>query len=148
MFALAIIWGTKRAESCFPSGNIFTFFNTYAQIDKPVLEGYQPAFGKLTPTDRWLVLRTNAFIKRATEVMDDYKTYLLVKDFEVFVDDISNWYIRTNRRRFWKTEDEADKMVAYWALFYALNTCVQVMSPIIPFMTEHILAGANPQGDA
>ena len=70
--------------------------------------------------------------------MDDYKTYLLVKDFEVFVDDISNWYIRTNRRRFWKTEDEADKMVAYWALFYALNTCVQVMSPIIPFMTEHI----------
>jgi len=118
--------------------NIFTFFNTYAQIDKPVLEGYQPAFGKLTPTDRWLVLRTNAFIKRATEVMDDYKTYLLVKDFEVFVDDISNWYIRTNRRRFWKTEDEADKMVAYWALFYALNTCVQVMSPIIPFMTEHI----------
>ena len=54
------------------------------------------------------MLRTNAFIKRATEVMDDYKTYLLVKDFEVFVDDISNWYIRTNRRRFWKTEDEAD----------------------------------------
>lgn len=82
--------------------NIFTFFNTYAQIDKPVLEGYQPDFSNLTPTDRWLILRTNAFIKRATEVMDDYKTYLLVKDFEVFVDDISNWYIRTNRRRFGK----------------------------------------------
>ena len=70
--------------------------------------------------------------------MDDYKTYLLIKDFEVFVDDISNWYIRTNRRRFWKTEDEKDKMTAYYTLFFALNTCVKVMAPIIPFMTEHI----------
>ncbi|MBQ8783510.1 MAG: isoleucine--tRNA ligase [Clostridia bacterium] len=118
--------------------NIFTFFNTYAQIDKPNFENYTLDKNALTPTDKWLIIRTNEFIKKATEYMDDYKTYLLVKDFEVFVDDISNWYIRTNRRRFWKTEDENDKMVAYYTLFFALNTCVKVMAPIIPFMTEHI----------
>ena len=56
----------------------------------------------------------------------------------MFVDDISNWYIRTNRRRFWKAEDAEDKMIAYYTLFYALNTCVRVMAPIIPFMTEGI----------
>lgn len=118
--------------------NIFTFFDTYAQIDKPVLEGYTPESDKLTATDRWLVLRTNDYIQKATQYMDDYKTYALVREFEVFVDDISNWYIRTNRRRFWKTEDEQDKKVAYWVLFTALNACVQTMAPIIPFMTEHI----------
>ena len=118
--------------------NIFTFFNTYAQIDKPNFENYKLDKSALTPTDKWLIIRTNEFIKKATEYMNDYKTYLLVKDFEVFVDDISNWYIRTNRRRFWKTEDESDKMVAYYTLFFALNSCVKAMAPIIPFMTEHI----------
>ena len=70
--------------------------------------------------------------------MDDYKAYNAVKEFEIFVDDVSNWYIRTNRRRFWKTGDESDKMIAYWTLFTALNACVKIMAPIIPFMTESI----------
>ena len=118
--------------------NIFTFFDTYARIDKPVLDGFTPDAKNLSPTDRWLIVRTNDFIKKATAYMDDYKTYLLVKEFEVFVDDISNWYIRTNRRRFWKTGDTADKTTAYWVLFFALNTCVKTMAPIIPFMTEKI----------
>lgn len=118
--------------------NIYTFFETYAKIDKPDFTNYKPDLSLLTPTDKWLIVRTNEFIKKATESMDGYKTYVLVKDFEQFVDDISNWYIRTNRRRFWKTGDEQDKMTAYWTLFTALKACVQVMAPIIPFMTEHI----------
>lgn len=118
--------------------NIYTFFDTYAQIDKPVFTDYKPNKADMTATDKWLVVRTNEFIEKAQSYMDDYKVYLLIKDFEVFVDDISNWYIRTNRRRFWKTEDEQDKMVAYWTLFTALKTCVQVMAPVIPFMTEYI----------
>lgn len=118
--------------------NIFTFFDTYAKIDKPNFENYKPNKANMTPTDKWLVVRTNEFIKKATEYFDDYKVYLLVKDFEVFVDDISNWYIRTNRRRFWKTGDEQDKMTAYWVLYYALKSATQVMAPVIPFMTEYI----------
>ena len=83
--------------------NIYTFFDTYAQLDKPSFADYKVDFGALTPMDKWLVVRTNDFIKKATAYMDDYKSFAMVKDFEVFVDDISNWYIRANRRRFWKT---------------------------------------------
>ncbi len=118
--------------------NIYTFFETYAQLDKPNFAEYKIDFAKLTPIDKWLVVRTNEFIKKATANMDEYKSFALIKDFEVFVDDISNWYIRANRRRFWKTEDQDDKMVAYWTLFNALKVCVQTMAPIIPFMTEYI----------
>ena len=118
--------------------NTYTFFETYARIDKPNFEGYTPDKDAMTVTDKWLVTRTNEFIKKATAQMDDYKAYNVIKDFEIFVDDISNWYIRTNRRRFWKTGDEKDKMIAYWTLFNAINACVKVMAPIIPFMTESI----------
>ncbi|HIR53470.1 MAG TPA: isoleucine--tRNA ligase [Candidatus Onthovicinus excrementipullorum] len=118
--------------------NIYTFFNTYAAIDKPDLTDYQPDDKALKPVDRFLILRTNEFIRRATDYMDAYKAYQLVKEFEAFVDDISNWYIRLNRRRFWKSDNGPDKMAAYWTLFNALNACVRCMAPIIPFMTEHI----------
>lgn len=118
--------------------NIYTFFDTYAQIDKPDFTNYKPDFSLMTPTDKWLLVRTNEFINKATASMDDYKAFTLIKDFEVFVDDISNWYIRTNRRRFWKTGDEQDKMIAYWTLFNALKACTQAMAPIMPFMTEYI----------
>ena len=118
--------------------NIYTFFDTYASIDKPCLDGFTPDKSAFTPVDKWLLLRTDAFIRKATEAYEAYKTYALVKEFEQFVDDISNWYVRTNRRRFWKAEDEQDKMTAYYTLFTALMACVQCMAPIIPFMTEGI----------
>lgn len=118
--------------------NIYTFFDTYASIDKPCFDGYTPDKDAFTPVDRWMMLRTDAYIRKATEAYENYRTYALVKEFESFVDDISNWYVRTNRRRFWKAEDENDKMVAYYTLFTALCACVQTMAPIIPFMTEGI----------
>ena len=118
--------------------NAYTFFETYARLDKPNFEGYVPDKSQMTVTDKWLVIRTNEFIQKATAQMDDFKTYNVVKEFEIFVDDISNWYIRSNRRRFWKTGDEEDKMLAYWVLFHAINACTKIMAPIIPFMTEEI----------
>ncbi|HZJ78361.1 MAG TPA: isoleucine--tRNA ligase [Clostridia bacterium] len=131
--------GDEARRKLIAFNNIYTFFDTYASIDKPTFnKNYKPDKGAFTPTDRWLIVRTNDFIKKATENMEAYKTFLLVKEFEEFVDDISNWYIRTNRRRFWKTENNDDKKVAYYSLFFALNTCVKVMAPIIPFMTENI----------
>ena len=80
--------------------NIFTFFQTYADIDKPSLEGYSPDFSDLPLIDKWLLLRTNEYIKAAAQAMDNFKTTLLVREFEEFVEDVSNWYIRSNRRRF------------------------------------------------
>jgi isoleucyl-tRNA synthetase len=130
--------GDEARRKLLAFSNIYTFIETYASIDKPVLDGYTPDISAMTATDKWLVLRTNEFIARATECFDDFKAYTLVKDFEVFVDDISNWYIRTNRRRFWKTGDMKDKTLAYWVLTYALDAATRCMSPIIPFMTENI----------
>ena len=118
--------------------NAFTFFDTYAKLDTPNFEGYEPDKDAMSVSDKWMIQRTNEFIVRATECMNDYKAYNLIKEFEIFVDDITNWYIRTNRRRFWKTDDLEDKKLAYWVLFNAINACTKVMAPIIPFMTEHI----------
>jgi len=113
--------------------NIFSFFETYYLIDKPDLSGPVTPNG---PLDIWLILRTNLFIERATELMDAYKAYVLVKEFEAFVEDVSNWYIRLNRRRFWKAGDAEDKQAAYRSLYFALKSAVQIMAPIIPFQTE------------
>jgi isoleucyl-tRNA synthetase len=89
-------------------------------------------------TDRWLLTRINNFIKTSTECMENYKTPELVKAFEEYVDDISNWYVRSNRRRFWKQGQSKDKLAAYWCLYRALKSGMQVMAPVLPFMTEHI----------
>jgi len=116
--------------------NVYTFFDTYYQIDKPQLANWKPE--NLNALDTWLLLRTNQFISSATTHMDDYKAYVLVKEFEEFVDDVSNWYVRLNRRRFWKAGDEDDKRNAYGCLYFALKSACQVMAPIIPFGTEAI----------
>ena len=118
--------------------NIHTFFETYAAIDKPELDGYTPDVSAMSATDKWLILRTNDFIDKAKSAYEDYKAYQLVREFEIYVDDISNWYIRTNRRRFWKTGDIGDKTLAYWVLAYAIESACRCMAPIIPFMTEDI----------
>lgn len=118
--------------------NIYVFFNTYAKIDLPDIKGFEPRGEDLNVTDRWLLTRTNEMIKKAKDYMDNYQAYNLVKEFDLFVEEVSNWYIRTNRRRFWKSDFESDKKVAYYCLYNAIKSLVQIMAPIIPFMTEHI----------
>lgn len=118
--------------------NIFTFYQTYASIDKPHFDGFKPDKSKLDITDLWLINMTNEFIKKAKTYMDDFKAYMLVRDFEAFIDSVSNWYIRSNRRRFWKSGDSDDKKIAYFVLFYAIKSLTLIMSPIIPFLTEKI----------
>ncbi|MCL2106779.1 MAG: class I tRNA ligase family protein, partial [Oscillospiraceae bacterium] len=118
--------------------NIYTFFDTYASIDRPALAGFSPDPAQLTIMDRWLLLRGNEFLRSATKRMEQYRAYQLVKEFEEFVEDVSNWYIRLNRRRFWKSEDKNDQMAAYYSLYSALKIALRVMAPILPFMTEDI----------
>lgn len=118
--------------------NIFTFYQTYASIDKPHFDDFKPDKSKLDITDLWLINMTNEFIKKAKTYMDDYKAYMLIRDFEAFIDSVSNWYIRSNRRRFWKSGDSDDKKIAYFVLFYAIKSLTLIMSPIIPFLTEKI----------
>lgn len=117
--------------------NIYVFFMTYAMIEKPELnDTIEPE--SLEVTDRWLLARTDEFVNVVTDFMDSYKTADVIKAFEMYVDDVSNWYVRSNRRRFWKQGHSENKYAAYWCLYKALKVMLQVMAPIIPFMTEYI----------
>ncbi|MCL1794045.1 MAG: isoleucine--tRNA ligase [Oscillospiraceae bacterium] len=114
--------------------NIYSFFMTYAEIDNP-------AICKITSenlSDKWLESRVAAFLGKAKKGYENYSTAEIVREFEACVDDVSNWYVRINRRRFWKEGSDADKQCAYSSLYFAIKQLVQAMAPILPFMSEHI----------
>ncbi len=118
--------------------NIYVFFNTYAILDMPNLKDYKLNEKKLQKSDMWLLAKLNQFIENATKYMENYNTPSLVKEFELLVDDISNFYVRINRKRFWKDDDNDDKTLVYYLLYTTIKKVCQIMAPIIPFMTEEI----------
>jgi isoleucyl-tRNA synthetase len=115
--------------------NSVRFFVDYANID-----GFRPAWppappaGDLPPLDRWLVERTHAFVRAGEAAYGAYDTVTLIREWESFADDLSNWYIRRSRRRFWEGGDEA----AFATLWYALVQPLRVLAPILPFVTDHL----------
>ncbi len=117
--------------------NIYVFFMTYAILEKPALYGAKLP-EHLEVTDVWLLARTDKFIAASSNYMDRCKTSDVIKEFELYIDDVSNWYVRSNRRRFWKQGYSENKHAAYWCLYKALKVMVQVMAPIIPFLTEYM----------
>ncbi|MDF2986679.1 MAG: ileS [Eubacterium sp.] len=117
--------------------NIYTFFMTYAAIDNPDLSSKTQVTDE-NITDRWLDNRIKSFLKAAETAYNNFDTAELVKQFELCIDDVSNWYIRINRRRFWKQELDSNKSAAYLSLFNAIKLIIQVMSPVIPFLTEYM----------
>lgn len=118
--------------------NIYVFFNTYAVLDMPNLKDYKLDSNKLEKSDRWLLARINNFLRYAKKEMEQYQAQNVVKEFEILVDEISNFYIRVNRKRFWKIGEDSDKLQVYYLLYTAIKNMIKVMAPIIPFMTEEI----------
>jgi isoleucyl-tRNA synthetase len=114
--------------------NSVSFFVSYANI-----EGFHPSWsvlepsGELKPLDRWLVERTHAFVADATDAYERYRADEVIRLYEAYVDDLSNWYIRRSRPRFWDG-DEA----ALQTLWYALVQTLRVLAPVMPFLTEHL----------
>ena len=110
--------------------NSVSFFATYANI-----AGFDPAMpaGELRPLDRWLASRTSAFVTEATEHYERYWTPGIIASFERFVDDLSNWYIRRTRRRFWDGDQ-----AALHALWEALGAALQVIAPVMPFLADYL----------
>jgi isoleucyl-tRNA synthetase len=107
------------------------FFVDYANID-----GFTPAAeapGELRPLDRWLLERTEQLVTETTDAYERYWTPAVVRSFDSFVDDLSNWYIRRSRRRFWDGDE-----VALWALWRALVRSLQAIAPVMPFLAEHL----------
>lgn len=118
--------------------NAYVFYNTYACLDNPDVQNFKPDFKNINLTDRWLIEKINKFITNSDTNYANHKSYLVVKDFEELVDDLTNFYIRVNRKRFWKSDNKQDQLTAYWCLYTALKSMISVMSPIIPFLTEYI----------
>lgn len=114
--------------------NIYTFFMTYAELDHPTITDEKSD----NLTDRWLDSRMQDFVTKAVKSYENYNTAELIREFEICVDDVSNWYVRLCRRRFWKTAMDDDKQKAYHTLYHAVKLICQVMAPVIPFMTETI----------
>jgi isoleucyl-tRNA synthetase len=129
--------GTDVRKRLLTLQNVCSFFQTYARLDMPNLTDTQ-AIGQIPLIDSWLLERTAAFGRDAASSYDAYETQRVVREFESFLEDLSNWYVRINRRRFWKNDDLNDKRSAYRCLFHALTSACQVMAPIIPFLTEEI----------
>ena len=117
--------------------NICVFFMTYAVLEKPDVTK-KPSPDALEITDRWVLARTNQFIRDVSGYYEAYKTPELIKAFEAYVEDVSKWYVRINRKRFWKQEQSENKQAAYWCLYQALKAALQVMAPVIPFGTEYL----------
>lgn len=118
--------------------NLSTFFATYAEVDKPCVDVSKLDVSKLGLADKWLVTLVDNFVANATNAYENYSTKDVMDQFEKVVDDISNFYVRINRRRFWKEGDSEDKNTAYTVMLYAIRTISQVMAPAIPFLTEHV----------
>jgi isoleucyl-tRNA synthetase len=124
-----------RRQFVLPLWNVYAFFVTYANLD-----GWQPAEGRppqsLQPLDRWILAALQDVITTVTTRLEDFDSMNACRRLEGFVDDLSNWYVRRSRRRFWKAEDDADKEAAYGTLYTCLTTLVKLMAPFTPFLSE------------
>ncbi|WP_322795437.1 isoleucine--tRNA ligase, partial [Tepidiforma sp.] len=117
--------------------NTYSFFVSYANID-----GYRPS-GPPNPAselDRWLLSELNALVLRVTAELDQYDPTDAARAIEAFVDDLSNWYVRRSRRRFWRgaSADDPDKQSAYDTLYTALTTLALLLAPFTPFLAEEL----------
>ena len=134
-----------------PLWNAYNFFVTYAMID-----GFDPASSprpalQSEVLDLWIRSRVATLAKKVREEMDAYRLYKVVPELIVFIDDLTNWYIRLNRRRFWQSGLTENKLQAYWTLYEVLVTFSLLMAPFTPFLAEEIwgnLTGRENQGDS
>ncbi len=118
--------------------NTYAFYVLYADIDKFDPTKYELSYDKLPVMDKWLLSRLNTLVKTVDENLGSYKIPESARALQDFVDDMSNWYVRRSRERFWAKGMEQDKINAYMTLYTALVTVCKVAAPMIPFMTEDI----------
>ena len=118
--------------------NTYAFFVLYANIDQFDATKYTLDYDKLSVMDKWMLSKLNTLIKTVDDNLSNYKIPETARALQEFVDDMSNWYVRRSRARFWAKGMEQDKINAYMTLYTALVTVAKVAAPMIPFMTEDI----------
>ena len=118
--------------------NTYAFFVLYANIDNFDATKYTLEYDKLSVMDKWLLSKLNTLIKEVDDNLTNYRIPETARALQDFVDDMSNWYVRRSRERFWAKGMEQDKINAYMTLYTALVTICKTAAPMIPFMTEDI----------
>ena len=118
--------------------NTYAFFVLYANIDKFDATKYSLEYDKLSVMDKWLLSKLSTLIKTVDNNLDNYKIPEAARALQDFVDELSNWYVRRSRERFWQKEMNQDKINAYMTLYTALVTVAKLSAPMIPFMSEQI----------
>ena len=118
--------------------NVYDFFTMYAEVDGFDSEQAMAVSEFINPLDIWLVLRIHQVRNQITEGMEAYNIPAALSPVLEFIDDMSNWFVRRSRRRFWKSEDDQDKLEAYSALYYVLIYLAKIMAPFTPFLAEEL----------
>ncbi len=121
-----------------PLWNTYGFLVTYARLDGWTPDQSDGVEGARTLLDRWILSRLDALVAETGQSLDGYDAMRATRAIEAFVDDLSNWYVRRNRRRFWKGELDADKRAAYATLHEVLTTLARLVAPIIPHIADAI----------
>ena len=118
--------------------NTYAFFVLYANIDNFDATKYQLEYDKLSVMDKWLLSKLNSLVKFVDTNLENYKITETARALEDFTDELSNWYVRRSRERFWAKGMEQDKINAYMTLYTTLVTLAKISAPMVPFMTESI----------
>jgi isoleucyl-tRNA synthetase len=138
-----LLFGYHRADETrrrflIPLWNVYSFLVTYANLDgwlpSDVQHSVRPE--RLPELDRWILARLNQVVLQTTECMEDYDPYGATLAIEPLLEDLTNWYVRRSRRRFWKSEHDADKESAYSTLYEVLIKLCKLLAPIVPFVAE------------
>ena len=128
-----------------PLWNVYSFFVTYATLDKWTPKD---ATAQFSPLDRWILSKLQILIQDVTDRLEDFDVFGATARLEQFVDELSRWYVRRSRRRFWKSEADEDKKAGYTTLYACLTTLVKLLAPFIPFVAEemyqNLVRSGNP----
>jgi isoleucyl-tRNA synthetase len=118
--------------------NTYGFFVLYANIDEFDASKYQLEYDKLQVIDKWVLSKLNSLVKTVDDHLENYRITETARAMEKFVDELSNWYVRRCRERFWAKDMTDDKIAAYMTLYTCLVTFAELSAPLIPFMAEQI----------
>ncbi|MCW5878361.1 MAG: class I tRNA ligase family protein [Anaerolineales bacterium] len=146
-----LLFGYNKADDVrrrflIPLWNVYSFFATYARLDgwTPDVAAFDPNHPEGTtpqsdnPLDRWILARLNQTVTQVSHSLDNWDAFASTLAVEALIDDLTNWYVRRSRRRFWRSEQDADKGQAYATLYHVLVKLVRLIAPLTPFVTEEI----------